>query len=117
MITIPTQVHDLNLARLTNSVYVGTMKFTVENVEAFTFEFPSEHPSVEMLRTALTSAKAAYRVLDDAYAKTQRSAITDDITGLDTEGDQLYMAVKQTAESALKMTFDAARVQAAKLYI
>ena len=117
MIAIPTLVQNLNLQRPTNAVYVGTMKFTVENVEAFTDEFPSEHPSVEMLRTALTSAKAAYRVLDEAYAKTLRSAITDDITALDTEGDQLYMAVKQTVEGAAKMTFDPARVQAAKLYI
>lgn len=117
MISIPTLVNELNLARLTNSVFVGTMKFTVENVEAFTLEFPSEHPSVEMLRTALTSAKAAYRVLDEAYAKTLRSAITDDITALDAEGDQLYMAVKQTVEGAAKMTFDPARMQAAKLYI
>lgn len=117
MITIPTLVNELNLARLTNAVFVGTMKFTVENIEAFTNEFPAEHPSVEMLRTALVSAKAAYRVLDDAYAKTLRSAITDDISALDSEGDQLYMAVKQTVEGAAKMTFDQARVGAAKLYI
>ena len=29
---IPTLVQDLGVARLTNSVYVGTMKFTVEQV-------------------------------------------------------------------------------------
>ena len=117
MITLPTLVHDLNIVRMTNSVYVGTMKFTIENIEAFTDEFPSEHPSVEMLRTALASAKLAWKVLDEAYAKTLRSAITDDITALDAEGDQLYLAVKQTVEGAQKMTFDAARVQAAKLYL
>ncbi len=113
---LPELVRELPLSRPTNAVYVGTMKFTVESVEAFTEEFPSEHPSVAMLRTALTSAKAAYRVLDEAYAKTLRSAITDDISALDAEGDQLYMAVKMTAESAEKMTFDPARVAAAKLY-
>ncbi len=116
MISIPILVNELNLARMTNSVFVGTMKFTVENVEAFTDEFPSEHPSVAMLRTALASAKPAWKVLDEAYAKTLRSAITDDITALDTEGDQLYMAVKQTVEGAQKMTFDPTRVQAEKLY-
>ena len=117
MITLPTLVHDLNIARLTNSVYVGTMKFTIENIEAFTNNFPSEIPDVEMLRAALTSARAAWKALDEAYAKTLRSAITDDITALDAEGDQLYMAVKQTVEGAARMTFDPARVQAAKLYL
>jgi len=116
MITLPTLVQDLNIARMTNSVYVGTMKFTIENIEAFTNNFPSEIPDVEMLRAALASAKPAWKALDEAYAKTLRSAITDDITALDAEGDQLYMAVKQTVEGAQKMTFDAARVQAAKLY-
>ncbi len=113
---LPNLVQLLTLTRLTNSVYVGTMKFTIENIEAFTDEFPSEHPNVAMLRTALASAKPVWRALDEAYAKTLRSAITDDITALDAEGDQLYMAVKQTVEGAQKMTFDPTRVQAEKLY-
>lgn len=113
---IPTLVQDLGIARLTNSVYVGTMKFTVEQVEAFVKEFPAQTPDVEMLRNQLDDAKAAYKTLNDAYARTLRSAITDEISGLDTEGDQLYMGVKQTDEAALKMAFDAEKVSAAKLY-
>lgn len=97
---IPTLVQDLGVARLTNSVYVGTMKFTVEQVEAFTDDFPSETPDVALLRTQLADTKRAYSTLNEAYAKTLRSTITDEISGLDTEGDQLYMAVKQTAEGA-----------------
>lgn len=112
---IPTLVQDLGIARMTNSVYVGTMKFTVEQVEKFTDGFPSETPSVELLGSQLRDAKKAYRTLDDAYAKTLRSTITDEISSLDTEGDQLYMAVKQTVEGAQKMTFDQARVSAGNL--
>ena len=114
---IPTLVQDLGIARQTNSVYVGTMKFTVEQVEAFTNNFPSDTPDVALLMAQLADAKTAYNVLNEAYAKTLRSAITDEISGLDTEGDQLYMAVKQTAEGAQKMTFDAQRVAAANHYI
>lgn len=114
---IPELVQDLALTRLTNAVFVGTMKFTVEHVEAFVDEQLPQAPEVAMLRLQLADAKRAYQVLNEAYAKTLRSAITDDIAALDTEGDQLYMAVKQTVEGAEKMTFDAARVQAAKAYV
>ena len=90
MIIIPTQVHDSNLARLTNSIYVGTMKFTVENIQEFTNGFLPDVPDVEKLKMALTSAKVAYRVLDETYAKTLRLVITDDITALDTEGGSTW---------------------------
>ena len=46
MVTIPEQVQYLNLQRPTNAVYVGTMKFTVESIEAFTDEFLSNIPDV-----------------------------------------------------------------------
>lgn len=117
MQNIPTLVQDLGIARLTNAVFVGTMKFTVEHVEAFLEGFDAQAPEVALLRLQLADAKAAYQVLNEAYAKTLRSAITDDIAALDTEGDQLYMAVKQTVEGAEKMAFDPARVQAAKAYV
>lgn len=114
---IPTLVQDLGIARLTNSVYVGTMKFTVEQVEDFLDEFPPEYEPINKLRAQLADAKAAYNVLNESYAKTLRSTITDEIASLDSEGDQLYMAIKQTAEGAQRMTFDAVRVAAGNSYM
>lgn len=70
-----------------------------------------------LLRTQLADTKRAYSTLNEAYAKTLRSTITDEISGLDTEGDQLYMAVKQTAEGAQKMTFNQQKVQAGNRYV
>lgn len=116
MITLPTLVQELGVARLTNSVYVGTMKFTVEQVDTFEDGFLPNAPEVALLREQLDEAKAAYRTLDAAYALTLRSAITDDIAALDSEGDQLVLAVQETVKASLRMTFDAEKVSAAGEY-
>lgn len=113
---IPTLVQDLGVARLTNAVYVALMKFTVEQVEHFVDQYPSGGPETEVLGPQLYDAKKAYKVVNDAYALTLRSAITDDIAALDKEGDQLIYAVKGTVEAALRMTFDAEKVKLAQLY-
>lgn len=115
---IPQLVQELGVARLTNSVYVGTMKFTVDEVKKFINSeyFTTERPVPELLKNQFIDFQSAYMVVDDAYALTQRSAITDEIAALDKEGDQLVYAVKGVVEAAQRMTFDAERVQRANYY-
>lgn len=116
MVNIPTLVQDLALTKLTNSVYVGTMKFTIDTVEAFVLSLPSEHPDVEMVAEQLREAKKAYQTLDAAYKLTLRSALTDEIAALDAEGDQVFLAVKEMVAAALRMTFDAEKMRQAQVY-
>lgn len=115
---IPTLVQDLGVARLTNSVYVGTMKFTVDEVKKFinSSYFSTDNPVPELLKKQFLDTQSAYQVVNEAYAVTMRSAITDDIAALDKEGDQLVYAVKGIVEAALRMTFDETKVQKAQLY-
>ena len=56
--------------------------------------------------------EGAYNGLNEAYALTRESLITVDISALDHEGDQLYLAVKETAEAAQRMTYLPAKKQA-----
>ncbi|MBQ7899454.1 MAG: hypothetical protein IJ307_06330 [Bacteroidales bacterium] len=114
---IPTLVQDLGVARLTNSVYVGTVKFTVDEVKKWMdTNFTTERPAPEKLKNQLYDARMAFQVVNQAYAVTLRSAITDEIAALDKEGDQLIYAVKGTVDAALRMTFDAEKVQRAQYY-
>lgn len=112
---IPKLVKDLGIARLTNAVYVGTMKFTLDQVQAL---LDGEHKDdvPEKLRRQWQDFAAAYEEVDDAYALTLRSAITDEIAALDGEGDQLVLAVKGIAEAAMRMDFDPERQQAATYF-
>ena len=109
MVQLPILVQDLPLTRLANSVLVGTMKFTLDQFNAF---FTASNPAPERLGQQLTSFSAAYDRLNAAYALTRESLLTGDIAELDREGDQLYLAVKETSETAQRMTFMPARKQA-----
>ena len=114
---IPTLIQDLALTRLTNAVYVGTMKFTYDEVKKFKdSRFTTENPAPAKLTAQLTDFRYAYERVNDAYALTLRSAITDQIAALDTEGDQLIYAVKGIVEAAQRMTFDTEKVQRANYY-
>ena len=97
MVQIPILVKDLPLTRLTNSVLVGTMKFTLDQ---FNLAFDADHPAPGKLELQLTDYAGAYNGLNEAYALTRESLITVDISALDHEGDQLHLAVKETAEAA-----------------
>lgn len=111
-------VKELGVARLTNSVYVGTMKFTVDEVSKFVNgpSFTTDEPAPELLRKQLQDTMTAYDTLNEAYAVTLRSAISDEIAELDGEGDQLIYAVKGIVEAALRMAFDETKVQKAQIY-
>lgn len=114
----PQLVQELGVARLTNSVYVDTMRFTVEEVRKFITGpyFTTEKPAPKKLADQWQDADVAYGIVNEAYAQTLRSATTDEIAALDREGDQLVYAVKGTVEAALRMTFDTERVQQAQAY-
>ena len=116
MVTIPTLVQDLGIGRLTNSVYVGTMKFTIDTVDAFVASLPAEHPDVKLVAQQLLEAEKAYQTLNAAYALTLRSAVTDEIASLDKEGDQVFLGVKEMVSAALRMTFDAEKTRHAQVY-
>lgn len=109
MVQIPTLVQDLPLTRLTNSVLVGTMKFTLDQFGAF---FTAQNPAPARLAQQQTDFSAAYGRLNAAYALTRESLITQDISGLDEEGDQLFLAVKETSLAAQRMTYVPARKEA-----
>ena len=109
MVQIPTLVKDLPLTRLTNSVLVGTMKFTLDQ---FNLAFDADHPAPGKLGLQMADYAGAYNGLNEAYALTRESLITVDISALDHEGDQLFLAVKETAEAAQRMTYLPAKKQA-----
>jgi len=106
----------MGLTKLTNSVYVGTMKFTIDTVVAFLGEFPSEHPDVVLVTEQLAEMRKAYQTLDAAYALTLRSAVTDEIAALDAEGDQVFLAVKEMVAAAMRLTFDTEKLRHAQVY-
>lgn len=102
MVTLPNTVQEIALPRLTNAVIVGHCLFTQEQ---FDKRFTTEKPAPALLAEQLTSYKKAARVLDEAYAVTLRNVITDEISALDTEGDQLVLAVQDTFSGAKRMAF------------
>ena len=110
MIQIPTLVKDLPLTRLKNAVLVGTMKFTLDQFDA-AFD-PDENPAPARLAAQLADFRTSYNVLNDAYALTRESLITQDIAALDEEGDQLFLGLKETVEAARRMTYLPQRKQA-----
>ena len=116
MVNIPILIPEFGIARLTNSVYVGTMKFTIDTVVAFLGEFPSEHPDVVLVTEQLAEMRKAYQTLDAAYALTLRSAVTDEIAALDAEGDQVFLAVKEMVAAAMRLTFDTEKLRHAQVY-
>ena len=114
---IPTLIQDLALTRLTNAVYVGTMKFTYDEVKKFKdSQFTTENPAPAKLTAQLADFQSAFQTVNDAYALTLRSAITDQIAALDSEGDQLIYAVKGIVEAAQRMAFDEERVRWANIF-
>lgn len=111
---IPTLVKDLGISRLKNSVYVGTVKFTIDQFRELYVAHQNDFP--KLLSDQYSDSVSAWTVLDDAYALTLRNAISDEISDLDKEGDQLLYAVKGTVEAALRMTFNTEKVERAKYF-
>lgn len=109
MIQQPTLVQDVPLTRMANSVIVGTMKFTVDQFNTF---FNAQNPAPARLAQQLAEFSAAYDNLNASYALTRESLITIDIHGLDEEGDQLFLAVKETTIAAQRMTYLLTKKQA-----
>ena len=109
MIQIPILVQEAPIVRMTNAVLVGTMKFTLDQMD---LAFDAETPAPARLAAQLTDFRTAYGRLNDAYALTRESLLTQDIAGLDTEGDQLYLGAKETVEGARRMTYVLVRKQA-----
>lgn len=102
-------VQDISIRQMTNSVLVGTMKFTLDQFEQF---FTTQNPAPSRLAAQLAEFKTSYNALNVAYALTRESLVTVDIQGLDTEGDQLFMGLKETIEGARRMTAVPTRKQA-----
>jgi hypothetical protein len=102
-------VQDVPVARMTNSVLVGTMKFTLDQFEQF---FTIQNPAPARLAAQFAEFTASYKALNEAYALTRESLVTVDIQGLDTEGDQLFIGLKETIEGARRMTVVPTRKQA-----
>ena len=109
MVQLPELVQDAPLTRFSNSVLVGTMKFTLDQFDAF---FGAQNPAPARLSAQLTFFRSSYNNVNSAYALTRESLLTSDISSLDKEGDQLYLAVKETSEAAQRMTYVQARKQA-----
>ena len=109
MISTPTLVQEAPIVRMTNSVLVGTMKFTLDQFDA---NFNSQNAAPARLAAQLTEYRDRYNTLNSAYALTRESLITLDIQGLDEEGDQLFIGMKETVEGARRMTAVPARKQA-----
>lgn len=109
MIQTPILVQEAPIVRMSNSVLVGTMKFTLDQCDAF---FTAQNAAPARLAAQLADYRASYDNLNAAYALTRESLITIDIKGLDTEGDQLFIGSKETVEGARRMAAVPARKQA-----
>lgn len=112
MVTMPKLVQEFNIRSTTNSVLVGTMKFTLDHFTGF---FTNANPAPTKLAAQLTSFSARYDVLNSCYAASRESLITQDIAGLDEEGDQLELGFEGVIDASQRMTFDAQRKAAADL--
>ena len=113
MVEIPILMQDFNLRNLTNAVVVDTARFTIEQFNLF---FTSSNPAPAKLARQLVSASSAYDRLNGAYALQMKSLDTEDISNLDSEGDQLVYAVTGTAEACMRMAFDAEKQRKAVVF-
>ena len=100
-------VQELNLRNTTNAVCVAVVKFTLDQ---FDYYFPQESPAPPKLGRQISSLRAGYNVMNDAYAERIRRAETAGIKERDDEGDQLLYGVKGILEGAIRMTYDQARL-------
>ena len=109
---IPTLVQEFKLAATTNSVCVAIVKFTLGQ---FALYFTAAAPAPVKLARQITSLRAAYDVMNDAYAEQQKRVETAGIKQRDDEGDQLLYGVKGMLEGAVRMTYDQVRYTKANL--
>ena len=109
MISTPSLVQDAPIVRMTNSVLVGTMKFTLDQFDA---SFSPQNPAPARLAAQLVEFRNKYNNLNSAYALSRESLLTIDIQSLDLEGDQLFIGSRETVEGARRMTAVPARKQA-----
>ena len=109
MVSICNTVQNAPIVRMMNSVLVGTMKFTCDQFDEF---FNAENPAPTRLASQFVEFKSAYNHLNAAYALTRESLLTNDIFNMEKEGDQLYLAIKETSIAAQRMAAVPARKQA-----
>lgn len=109
---IPQLVQDFNLRNTTNAVCVAVVKFTIDQFDVY---FTASAPAPAKLGRQIESLRAAYDVMNDAYAEQQKRFETAGIKRLDDEGDQLLYGVKGILEGAIRMTFDEARLRLSEM--
>ena len=76
MVQIPILVQDAPIVRMQNAVLVDFCKFTKDQFNA---HFTGENPAPTKIAEQMASFAAAYDTLNQAYAVTLRSSITDEI--------------------------------------
>lgn len=104
---IPQLVQELNLRNTTNAVCVAVVKFTLDQFDVY---FTQQSPAPAKFGRQIASLRAAYGVMNDAYAEQMKRAETAGIKARDDEGDQLIYGVKGILEGAIRMTFDQERL-------
>ena len=104
---IPSLVQEIALNRTTNAVCVALVKFTLDQMAVY---FTQETPAPAKLARQIVSLRAAYDVMNDAYAEQMKRAETAGIKARDDEGDQLVYGVKGILEGAIRMTYDQERL-------
>ena len=107
MENIPQLVQEINLRNTTNAVCVALVKFTLDQMDVY---FTQETPAPAKLARQIVSLRAAYDVMNDAYAEQMKRAETAGIKARDDEGDQLVYGVKGILEGAIRMTYDQERL-------
>lgn len=100
-------VQELNLRNTTNAVCVAVAKFTLDQ---FDYYYPQETPAPARLARQIASLRAAYNVMNEAYAERMKRAETAGIKERDDEGDQIIYGVRGILEGAIRMTYDQARL-------
>lgn len=113
MENIPNLVQELNLRNTTNAVCISVVKYTIDQFDEF---FTQENPAPAKLARQLVSCRARYSALDDVYAQQLKADETEEIAGLDKEGDQLVYGVKGLVDAFRRMDFDSEKKSAAGRY-
>lgn len=114
MVPIPDLWQEFKLSGTTNAVCVAVCKFTDDelqklvNMQGFTCP--------QKLRDQYLSYHQCWNVLNQCYAQQQKRLETKEISTLDEEGDQLIYAIRSVVDAALRMAFDAQKVEKAEFF-
>lgn len=108
-------VQDFYLRSLQNAVIIAVGKFTDDQFHKTFISETGQNSMPELLARQYLDYRDAFDALDRAYALTRRSALTDDIADLDTEGDQLLVAFSEGVAMARRLSFDPERLKQGNL--